>query len=56
MNFSNRLLINEATKTTFYEENSPTSTKALEKQAAREGRRPNQTIEQEILKFRRLLT
>ena len=39
------------TKTTFYEENSPTTVKALEKQAAREGRRPNQTIEQEILKF-----
>ena len=39
------------TKTTFYEENSPTTIKALEKQAAREGRRPNQTIEQEILKF-----
>ena len=44
-------LFYKATKTTFYEENSPTTIKALEKQAAREGRRPNQTIEQEILKF-----
>ena len=36
---------------TFLEENSTTTIKALRKQAARENRKPNQTINQEILSF-----